>query len=80
MPQKKIPFITHSQPLFIPDYPTVMELENYDYEKKKFYSVFICGGTRYNFIYLASGDIRTWKSYSGARRFLTKYLSLDYYV
>lgn len=35
---------------------------------------YICIGTDYGHIHATSGDIRTWKSYSGARRFLTSYL------
>lgn len=35
---------------------------------------YICIGTDYGHIHTASGDIRTWGSYSGARRFLNAYL------
>lgn len=31
-------------------------------------------GTEYGHIHTAEGDVRTWKSYSGARRWLTRYL------
>lgn len=35
---------------------------------------YICIGTDYGHIHTASGDVRTWGSYSGARKFLTAYL------
>lgn len=37
---------------------------------------YICIGTDYGHIHTISGDIRTWASYSGARRFLTRYLKI----
>lgn len=35
---------------------------------------FICIGTDYGHIHTTGGDVRTWLSYSGARRFLNAYL------
>ncbi len=35
--------------------------------------VFVVIGTAYGHIHTAGGDIRTWKSYSGARRFAKNY-------
>jgi hypothetical protein len=37
---------------------------------------FCCVGTLYGHIHTTGGDLRTWQSYSGARRFLTKYLEV----
>lgn len=34
---------------------------------------FIVIGTAYGHIHTAAGDVRTWKSYSGARRFARTY-------
>jgi hypothetical protein len=34
---------------------------------------YICIGTEYNYIHTSSGDVRTWDSYSGARKFLVRY-------
>ncbi len=34
---------------------------------------FIVIGTQYGYIHTTSGDVRTWKSYSGARRFARSY-------
>ncbi|WQZ00896.1 hypothetical protein [Stenotrophomonas phage StenR_269] len=34
---------------------------------------YVCIGTDYGYIHTSGGDVRTWKSYSGARRFLTAY-------
>jgi hypothetical protein len=31
-------------------------------------------GTAYGHIHTTGGDVRTWRSYSGARRFLVEYL------
>ncbi len=36
---------------------------------------FICIGTDYGHIHTTGGDVRTWGSASGARKFLHKYLS-----
>lgn len=36
--------------------------------------VFICIGTDYGYVHTSGGDIRVWQSYSGARRFLNRYL------
>jgi hypothetical protein len=35
---------------------------------------YIVIGTDYGYIHTIGGDIRTWKSYSGARRFAAKYI------
>lgn len=34
---------------------------------------YICIGTAYGYIHTSCGDVRTWDSYSGARKFLVKY-------
>lgn len=36
---------------------------------------FVCVGTDYGHIHTTGGDVRTWKSSSGARRFLRSYLA-----
>ena len=33
-------------------------------------------GTQYGYIYTAGGDVRTWRSYSGAYKFLKQYQPL----
>lgn len=33
-------------------------------------------GTQYGYIHTSCGDVRTWKSYSGARRFARNYVPL----
>lgn len=35
---------------------------------------YVCIGTDYGYIHTTGGDVRTWGSYSGARRFLTSHL------
>lgn len=35
---------------------------------------YVCIGTQYGYIHTSGGSVRVWESYSGARRFLTKYL------
>lgn len=37
---------------------------------------FIVIGTQYGFLHTSSGDIRTWRSYSGARRAARRYIAL----
>jgi hypothetical protein len=39
-------------------------------------TVFIVIGTQYGHIHTRGGDVRTWRSYSGARRFLRSYQEL----
>ena len=35
---------------------------------------YVCIGTDYGHIHTAGGDVRTWGTYSGARRFLRAYV------
>lgn len=35
---------------------------------------YVCIGTDYGHIHTTSGDVRTWATYSGARRFLRAYI------
>lgn len=37
---------------------------------------FIVIGTQYGYLHTSSGDIRTWRSYSGARRAVKRYVPL----
>ena len=37
-------------------------------------NLFCIIGTEYGYIHTIAGDLRVWRSYSGARRFLTQYL------
>lgn len=48
--------------------PTVAKINSID---GTFYA---CIGTLYGYIHTTSGEVRLWHSYSGARRFLNKYL------
>lgn len=34
-------------------------------------------GTEYGYMHTAGGDVRTWRSYSGARRVLRRYLEIQ---
>jgi hypothetical protein len=33
-------------------------------------------GTQYGYLHTTGGDVRTWRSYSGARRAITRYVPL----
>ena len=37
---------------------------------------FVIIGTQYGYIHTSGGDVRTWKTANGARRFLRKYVPL----
>lgn len=50
--------------------PQVATLRGYTGNPKSFIVI----GTDYGHIHTSGGDIRTWKSYSGARKFLNSYL------
>ncbi len=39
-------------------------------------TVFVIIGTQYGHIHTTGGDVRTWRTYSGARRFLRAYREL----